>query len=310
MNMKKNLMSLASALLVMGAAVLSGCSDDDNFAGSTYQPSQKTLEAFSRDFKDATNVSWSQKNGYSIASFQQNSTRNIGHREPSTAWYPENTDRLYYSKIELTYDQLKDEAPLVAAYWEECNYNVMSRYTLDDIDKKVYTNKETLYKLEIETPDESEERELVLTQDGKLLSDRLDKDDNDIEDEACPEALLDFVTTKYPTAVIVDFDYEDDEDENFFEVEVVIDLIKYDLIFAPDFSFLHKDMEIDETNSEQLPEAVLNAFKIQAPDLDSWDDIIVREYPDGTVHYLLEVELEDDTEIVFAFNEDGTPVKQ
>ena len=253
------------ALLAMSFAMFS-CSDDDNqnFAAGN-QPSVQTQSAFERDYPGATDVRWAKKRGYDVAYFNLPVSRAAAQNEQHSAWYNAQAKRSY-AKYELSLEELKQEAPAVVDAWEASTYKAEG-YELDDIDKKEYDNgMEPTYKLEVEKGDI--EYELEYAADGTLLSAKQDIDsaDEDEEDEPAPQEILDFFTTNFPEAQILEVDLEDDDEEGqkpYYEVEISYrrdgEVIEADVIFTPDHEFKAIVEEIDDddyTNTEVLPEAV------------------------------------------------------
>lgn len=165
--------ALIITLFLTGALSIA-CHDEGN--GGNNAPAPTTLEAFAEDFPDAQNVSWERKKGYDVAYFTLPAVRAAAAGQNS-AWYSTGSDRCTYAKIEITWEQLQQEAPAVAAAWEASSYK-KEGYILDDIDRKSYVSGDApTYKLEAEF--RSSEYELVYKQDGTLISERLDADDTD-----------------------------------------------------------------------------------------------------------------------------------
>lgn len=316
--MKKKMMKSIVALFAL-AAVLSGCNDDDG-GGTAGLPQQQTIAAFKEQFPQATNVTWSKKKGYDVATFAL-PTRATAAQPRNSAWYPEGGTAYSYTQIELTWEQLQAEAPAVAAAWSSSAYKTAG-YTLDDIDKKSYSGAETTYKLEIEQG--KTERELVYGRDGTLLSDRLDidEDDDDTEDDPCPQEVLDFVTANLPGALIVESDTEEENGTVTYEVEVRYRIngrqTEADLIFDARYAFLCAVTEIDDedyTNPAILPAAVYAKFTELAGD-NEIDEVVklyatIADFKAGTnARYAMTVEDEEtDRETTYVVDAAGNPVE-
>lgn len=304
MNLVRDMKRWMCMLLACGA-LLAGCSDEDN-QGPVIGP--KTLEAFEKQFPDAQNVRWAKKQGYDVAYFTLAASRAAAGQ--NTAWYPEGSARCTFTKIEISWAQLEQEAPAVAAAWNASSYKTEG-YLLDDIDRRTYDDAEPTYKLEIELRDA--ERELIYDRSGTLLADRpdLDSDDDEEEDDPCPQPIYDFITINLPDALIVETDREHEDGAVYYEVEVLLNGTEQDLIFDSAFKFLFIVVEVDERQYDTaLPKAVYDKFLELAPDRGEWDDVTIRKQLDGTViAYTLTVEDDaTDRETTYMVSPDGTLV--
>ena len=309
--MKMNLLKGAFVLLA-SALLLGSCSDDKN--SSAGQPAPQTVLAFTKQFPHATNVFWTQKRGYDVASFNLNGTRAV--QNTHTAWYPLGSAKLTYTKMEISWEELLKEAPAVADAWLHSQYKAEG-YKLDDIDVKTYEGEAPIYKLEAEKGDV--EYELTYNQMGELLSAVLDTDDSDEDDEdmPAPQEILDFVKDNMPNATIVDVDLEDDYGYRYYEVEVIEKNQKEDdieLIFTEAGKFVHVAYEIDDDDYEQVLSAeLLDAFRQLEPQ-ENWDEVLLCKDLNGKVlYYALCIEIEQepkDIEYVILTDEQGAKIKE
>ncbi|WP_418992233.1 hypothetical protein [Alistipes sp.] len=249
----------ALALIVCGV-LATGCNDDENGGGP--QPAAQTVAAFQKQFPGATDVAWSKKNGYDVASFTLASRAAATPR--NSAWYPEGGTACAFTKFEISWTQLQEEAPAVAEAWNASPYKSQGYRLDDEIDRKTYADTDPTYKLEIERGDT--ERELVYKQDGTLLSDRTDADDGDEadEDDPSPQPILEYIASNLPDALIVECDTERAGGATFWEVEIAYRNRECDLIFDDRFAFKAAAEEIEEEEYDDpavLPAAVYAKFR-------------------------------------------------
>lgn len=302
----KSIMKRVALLFALG--ILGTACDSDNKGGGGSPeglPSQQTLSAFAKDFPGAEQVTWSKKKGYDVAYFVLKGTRATVAGKNS-AWYPEGSGKCTYKKLEISWEQLQKEAPAVATAWENSSYK-RDGYVLDDIDRMEYTDGEMpTYKLEAELRDA--EYELTYRQDGTLLSERLDAndEDEDEEDDPAPKGIFDFVATHLPDAVILDSESETENNVTYFEVEILYKreatFVEADLIFNDRYAFQAAVEEIEEedfTNPTILPAPVYQKFRELCKDGDM-DDVrkiytTIADFIAGTnASYAITVETEDD----------------
>lgn len=269
---KRGLLLLAACALFLGA-----CEKEDHDA--TVQPSPAALSAFEAQFPDAREVRWERIRDYDVAEFS------LATPQRHNAWYAPGSGACALTEIDMTQEQLAAEAPGVLASWLASTYKAAG-YVLDDIDRLTYADREPVYQLEIEYGEA--ERELTYAADGTLLSDREDDAEAPVQ-QPCPQAIVDFVDTHYPMAVIADFEVENRQGVLYYEVEIFHQQEKKELLFDANYTFLICVVEIEEPSS--LPEPVLAALLALAPDTDSWDDLSRYEDQKGVVAaYVLKVE--------------------
>ena len=67
-------------------AILS-CSKDGNGGGDQNLPSEQTQVAFKADYPNATNVTWSKKNGYDVVAFDLKKKSETPSPKQNKAWY-------------------------------------------------------------------------------------------------------------------------------------------------------------------------------------------------------------------------------
>lgn len=313
------------ALFAVGA-LMTACNDDDNGNNDNNggkQPADKTLAAFAKEFPNAQNVKWDKKKGYDVAYFSLPVSRATAGR--NSAWYTEGSDKRTYAKIEISLQQLKEEAPNVVAAWEASQYK-KDGYTLDDIDKKEYADGNApTYKLEVELNDM--EYELVYKQDGTLISEKLDldADDEDDEDDPAPLQVFDFIAKNLPEAVVLESETETEDGVTTYEVTITYMReaaeVEVDLIFDAKYAFKAAVEEIEEedfANPDILPAKVYAKFQELAKG-GEMDDVMrcytsLDNFKAATnALYVMTVEIEneqgEDEEITYVLDAGGNEVK-
>lgn len=304
-------------MLLACVVFMNACNDDDDGIYSG-KPSTTTEQAFQRDFPTAEYVTWSKKKGYDVAKFTLPATRVAGSFE-HTAWYPEGTDQNAYTKMEISWDRLQAEAPLVAEAWLASIYKAEGYELDDEIDVRTYAGQDPQYKLEAERGEV--EYDLIYTKEGVLVSATLDDDDSDeeLEDEPCPVQILDFIKVHFPEARIDESSFEQEFGYKLFvvEIEEMIEgrMVESELLFSDKFDFWRMVREVEDADIAKLPAALLDNMRQVAPETD-WDEVIVAYDVDGVeLGYYLIVEIEDEAtdreeEHLYEFGLDGVLIKQ
>ena len=145
----KNSIKLIAAVLLAGSAILAGCSKDGH---EGYLPDSEILKSFDIKFPDAVDVEWIRKSGYDVAYFNVDYTRALSSEKKgrsNSAWYWQGKAELAFSKLEISWKQLINDAPAVADGWNASEYK-SDGYHIDDIHVKTYEGREPVYKLEID----------------------------------------------------------------------------------------------------------------------------------------------------------------
>lgn len=311
-------------IAALGALMIS-CSDkkDDTKPGGggsgSIEPAKVTVEAFNKAFPNASNVVWSKKNGYDLATFVAASTRATAPVQTSKAWFVANTSDMTYTSLDMSFAELKAEAPAVVTAWEASAYKTQG-YLIDDIAKRQYTDTDIpTYRLDVELNDA--EIELIYKQDGTLVSEK-PKVDGEDDDEPAPLELLDFVKTNLPEAVVVDSESDDENGVVLYEIEILYPRangkVEYIMIFDKDLKLLYIMEEIDEEDAAKvLPAAVSAKFAELAAggEIDEvgvlYQTIEAFKTQESNL-YIMFVEIEDengdDKEMVYIVNAEGEVV--
>lgn len=238
--------------------LFAACSNDDE-SGWTVCPDnlpKAVYEAFSKQFPNARDVKWTEKNDYHVASFLLASTKSRAEADGklmNEAWYT-NDGVCRLSELELSAAELEMTYPKVFAAWKATRY-FKEGYVIDDIDllQRSDDAKDRVIKIEVEKG--NVERELYFTLDGVLVKDAEDAEDALEENLPCPQVLTSYVNLHYPGAIILD--YEQNATTKAYGVEILVTQMGFSLekllVFNPKFEFVFALVDIDE---EQLPEFI------------------------------------------------------
>lgn len=264
--MKKYLKFWKMGLLMLALVTVStACSDDDD--DKVTPPGQEQVDpsvpravvaSFEQEFPKATNVRWKQKDGYYVASFSLPAVGRSDDRRPNQAWFlPNGTWTM--SELDLPIQVWEIDAtyaPVLAA-WKTSTY-AQQGFRIDEIE--VITrqgSKEPVVKLEIEKG--KEEYDLFFTLEGVLVKAVADTDGNDHDDWdgphtgslPCPAEILKYVETKYPGAILVDFEQDRDYGTLQYEATILTKMgtfnVEKELIFDEHFTFLRADIEVADS---------------------------------------------------------------
>lgn len=289
-------MKLNTALfsLLVGGLLFAGCSsDDDNAVINGNTPNEQIVKAFKQQYPNATNVKWSTRDSYAVASFSLTQSK---AKDINEAWYEQN-GVCALSEIEITFDELPTAV--------KESYNTTSYATegweIDDIDKLSRNGMALVYKIEVEKAGQPD-HDLLFSETGLLISDKIDNDtddDNENVPVVIPGAILDFINAHLNGATILDYDTDNGEKG----VELTYKNKEVELYFSNANAFLRSEDEITE---DELPEAVSNALQ---KEIAGWeiDDITRITYADKQVIYEVELDnLVNDDEKTLRFNSDGT----
>lgn len=279
--MKTKLFILAA--LLCGAFAFTSCDSDDN---EKFMPEEAVAKAFSMKYPEAKNASWESKAGYAKAGFY------LGDYE-AEAWF--NAQGVWVmTETDIPYRALPQA---VKASFETSEY---ANWKVDDVDMIERFDRATIYIIEVENGDT--EIDLYFTEDGVLIKEVIDVDNDDERlPFIIPDALKSFIQDLYPGAVILEVETERDGTE----VEIKHGNIYKEVKLDKNNQWLYTKWEIAVT---QLPTAVLQALRSTAYASYEIDDIEVIENASGLFY---EVELEKGKqEITLVFSPDGTLINQ
>lgn len=266
MKQKINLLMLLSSV---AAIFIVACSnDDDNNASNSTNVPSVVSEAFTKQFPNATNVKWTEKKNYHVATFDL-STKSQSTTKPAItneAWY-NNTGVCSLSELEISKEELEKSYPAIFATWNKMLY-LTEGYLIDDIDllQRGADSKDKVVKIEIEKGEL--ECELYFTLDGFLAKDIIRIDDGDEDEDEnlpCPQELTNYINQNYKDAIIVDFE-QDDATTKMCEVEILTTtagiILERELSFNDKFEFVSSEIDIDDDEFVKLMKQVLTDVEI------------------------------------------------
>ena len=279
------------AFLLCGLLSFTSCSDDDD-ATNGATPNEQIVNAFKKQFPNATEVKWSTRNGYSVASFRlaQNPTG-----ETNEAWYEAN------GECPLTELEIPSFDQLPAKVQEGYNASIFGQegWAIDDIDALYRLNMALVFKIEVEKAGQPD-YDLLFSEEGVLISAKVDNDDDDDNVPVIiPTAIREFVNQHLSGAELLDYDKEDGE----LELEVSYQNHLMELYFNTSYKFLRAEEEVQEAD---LPDAVKTALE-QFTAAWEVDDVMLITYADKSVVYAIDLENKTtDQEKIVKIKADGT----
>lgn len=324
--MKKK-MNFAGWLLGAAMLVFAACSSDDENNGNNggnITPDnlpKPVVTTFSKQFPNATNVKWTEKKNYYVATFdlKKGKTRAEATKPQNEAWYTQNGE-CSLSEQEISVDELKSQ---YAKAWNAYSQSTYAKdgYKIDDVDllkRNLDENGEAEVIIKLEVEKGEVEYELYYTIEGVLVKEVADNDESDDDENLpCPQELVDYVGKNYKDAVIVDFE-EDTNDKTKateYEVEILRSVkmggtpiqIEYELLFDKDYKFLGGEIDLDDKVETMLISAYVKTLPkekleelivlIGETDPAQWD-IEIRENTEHKIEIYAEVETEGEEEVL------------
>lgn len=288
-------------MLLMCCTCFVACDDDDDNSGTpSNQPSEVTLKAFQKDYPNATNVVWRVARGYNVAQFNLQQSRDEMVVRNHAAYYPINSAKKAYTEVDLTWEQLRTEAPQVVAAWEAGEFAASVSTDRIDVEKKAYFEQEARYELEFDH--NGTEYELLYALDGTLLKTDIDAEDDD--EGPCPFGIIEFIQAHYPNAYIDDYDQELIKDILYETVEIEVrengKKVEYDVVFKQGVYVISaQEIDEDDYNDEQiLPKVIVDALTQINADRETWDEVYAAYNLEGkklNYYAVFEIEGEEDS---------------
>lgn len=321
--MRKLLLLLMLPLSVLFAS----CSqDDDNITQSDVI--DEVSKQFKKDYPSATDVKWNMVEDYAVALFNldaqaKSSATTYSHK----AWYKnhkEHAHRKYMWERDIDY---RDLPVAVKAAFESSIY---ANWEIDDVEEINRYNMDPIYSIEVEGEDaygNDIEVDLYYDNTGVLIKEKIDSDDDDFDknyglivDKDLPDYIKDFLSKNHANSRVVDVDVEDDdldeiegdEEIKHWEIEIVEDRIKKEVIFnySP-VSWIYTKWEVER----ELPGFILEAVYKNYPEyeLDDEDEYGVIVHNVEGLLYKVELEYDGDhdkEDLYVYFNEKGEVVAE
>lgn len=151
-------------LALFAVVVLTGCDKDDDIRVSDVP--QAVMDTFEAKFPNVSRAEWENKRGYYVADFWQEGIETHVWIDSKAEWKMTELD--FGTNLGLLPDVVQN-AFLNGQY---------ANWRVDDIDKYERPDK-IFYLIEIETKGQ-QDRDLFFAEDGSLLKDEVDKENNDV----------------------------------------------------------------------------------------------------------------------------------
>lgn len=271
-----------SLLLALCGLFLGTACDDDN-DDNRYTPASAITKALAEKYPDAQRISWENKHGYEVADFY------LGNYD-TEAWF-DNQGNWIFTETEIPLSILP------AAIRDNIAAGPYAQWVIkNEIDKIERPDAPTFYIVEVEKAEQ--EMDLYYTEDGALIKEVADDDDNHTYQPAVvPDAIKNKLAELYPNASLLEYDVE----KHGVEVDIFDGDIHKEVVFTPEYEWVYTEWEI---HTNDVPAAVMQALRASAYAAYAIDDIHVFEKPAGLFY---EFELEQgEREIKVTFDAAGT----
>lgn len=293
---------LTTAALLCGIFVFTSCDKHNN--GNNID--NAVYAAFEREFPGATDVSWSTNGNYAVVSFDWNGSRS-GNYTDYTAWFEKNTAKFMMHEHDMSFSSIPQT---VKTAFEESSYSKSPWMHEGEVDVIVKNDEGlTLYVIEVEKEENGTETEadLYYSEDGVLVKEVIDADKNQDFTQLLPTQpandVYSWVESKYPGAVIVDIDHEDE----CIEVEFILENIKHDAMLTSANKWIYTKKDYNR-NSSKLPAEALNFIQTNYPNYGI-EDIEYYETASKGNFYSVEIEGSHDNDIELYFDTKGNKME-
>lgn len=240
------------------ALAFSSCSEEEGGKGGTDQIPQTVIDAFNKQYPDATNVSWSNSGEYAVAKFTTN-TKASQDGYSNSAWFRMADAYWGMTETEIPFDMLPQT---VIDAFNATEYSQAPWMKENEADMLKRNAVETLYVIEVEKKEGQEETEadLYFTEDGILLKvifdDEADKDYHEYLPQTPENSIKAWLDEHYPDARIVEVDRED----NGTEVEIINHGWKLEIIFNRASEWLYTKTDY-ERKLDMIETEVMNTLR-------------------------------------------------
>lgn len=273
----KKLLFIAAAISSLS---LASCQKNSGNGGdgTDYTQAQEVLLSM---YPNATDITWTTKNGYYVADFNVTQTYTVSGKTNS-AWF-DNVGEWFMTETEIAFTALPEAVKQAFASSEYASFRVD-----DEVDMLSRTGVETVYVIEVEGVVNGSDTDIDLYYDAtgvlvkKVIGQNPDYDYGDYIPSKPAESIQSFISQKYPGSRIVDIDKESN---GTTEVEIVDGRVCRDVIFdaSGNWSMTKTDVAVRE-----LPADVTNALAASSYASARIDDAELIDTPSGS-YYLLEL---------------------
>lgn len=298
--MKKNKILLS--VFVAGMLTLGSCSNETS-ADYTEIP-QTVIETFNRLYPGASDVLWSTHGNYAVASFYYPETRNTPSGRNNNAWFAMHDGSWGMTETEIPFSALPQT---VKEAFMNSPYATWKTDETVDVLKRNQT--ETLYVIEVEQQDAEGGREMDLyyTEDGTLVKEIADDQDDKDYDELLPQQpashISDWINQNFPGARIIDVETED----GGTEVEIIHEQKVHEIRFDQEGNWLYTQTDLGRNGLSDVPAIVLETLKKTEAyqQMEEMDDIYRYNTRNEGVFYGFELETRQDDDVEVYIRENG-----
>ena len=283
------------ATIIATGLALSSCSNDntDITTPDSGEVPAAVQEAFSAQYKNATNVKWTRKGTYAVAQFTD--TDNGGTQ--SVAWYDVTSAKWSMTDGDVPYSALPQA---VRTAFESTEYAQSPWTKENEADVLSRNGAETIYVIEVEKNENGTETsiDLYITAEGVIVKTLVDQEaDNDYEDylpQSPAGSITHWIKAKYADAKIVDTESED----GLTEVDFVSGGLSKEALFDTQGNWIQTKTEYAYATLQLVPEAIIKAALSGAANAKV-DEVTLYETAKAGNYYRVELEnsFGDDTEI-------------
>ena len=249
--MKRNTILMT---LLVSALALAGCDKNEDNGSREPAVSQQAQAALAEKYPAATNVRWTAKDQYFVASFSLPASRAEAGNDLA-AWF-DNGGAWYMTETDIPFTALPQA---VQTAFNASEY-AAAPWTVDDVDMLEREGVETIYVIEVEKRENGIETEVDLyySADGvlvKMLTDSApDYDYGDYIPSRPATGIEEYIRTNYPGARITEIDYE----HGMTEVEIIDSRTPRELLFDGSGAWVYTKTEVRRSD---VPQTVIQALE-------------------------------------------------
>lgn len=305
---------LFGVCMVAGTLLFASCSNDENNPlpdGTSGEVPALVLDEFNSLFPGATNVVWSTKGEYVVASFYWDGSRADNVVRNHTAWFALANGVWGMTEKEIRFADLPEA---VKNAFGASEYGQAPWRADDEVDVlKRNGNSEILYVIDVEKNEGGKETDVDLyyTAEGVLVKEVIDAEDEKDYQDYLPQTpsgtVESWLKEKYPDARIIDVDNED----GGTEVEFISGNMKHEAFFDRSQNWVYTKTEYRFRNIDEvtdIPSQVLAALKATPEYLEAgWvEDAEKYETEKAGTFYCFELENRFDDDVKVYIGSDGT----
>lgn len=299
--------------LFCSTCLFTACSDDDDEAVNNDNAQQNVpadvLNSFQKMYGNVKDVAWEKVSNYHVAHFNAPISR--GRDYTSSAWFTQDGTHCQ-SDEEVDFIRLPKAVQDGFNAYKQLTY---ANWEVDDCEKVLREGMEMIYVIEIESGDQ--EREISVSEQGDILKDVVDTDDdeyNNILPVIVPNELKTALQALYPDTYSQLTILEIENDGNEIEVDIKESNMHKEVKFTRSYQWVSTEYDVTMTQAISLmkPEvankliafAKSNGIDLMSPAIQQAIEIEVKETAAQGRIFEIEVEL-GGQEIKLIVDEEG-----